>query len=200
MHELRREEFENFVQHVLQETESLLPGTVDLPENTPCGRQFIVRFQSAREFGVAGDSRPRMPGHLDLGNHRNEAVGGIADNLANFILRVKSAVRLAVEEFRSKGADHRLLADRTLFGEQRIALDLDAPALILSQVPMETVDFVDGHQVDVTFEVFRAEEVAADVEVHAPVGETGRVLDPGERHRPVPALPGIGINPDREHL
>jgi len=65
---------------------------------------------------------------------------------------------------------------------------------------METVDFVDGHQVDVTFEVFRAEEVAADVEVHAPVGETGRVLDPGERHRPVPALPGIGINPDREHL
>ena len=70
---------------------------------------------------------------------------GVADDLADLLLRVELAVGFAVvnalfvlvvasdERFRTPGPD---------LGEQRIFFDLDPPALIVGQMPVEFVDLV----------------------------------------------------------
>ena len=62
-------------------------------------------------------------------------------------------------------------------GQAGVTLDLDAPTLVLGEVPVETVDLVAGEMVDVLLHEVRPEEVPAHVEMHAPVGKAGRVVD-----------------------
>ena len=69
-----------------------------------------------------------MAGHVNLGNDRYEMRLGEGDDLANVILRIESAVaRIAL---RSPRAD---------FSELRIFLDLDSPALIVGEMPVESI-------------------------------------------------------------
>ena len=55
--------------------------------------------------------------------------------------------------------------------------DFDAPPLVVGQVPVEFVEFVGGHQVEVAFDLVDGVEVAADVEVHAAPVESRGVAD-----------------------
>ena len=79
-----------------------------------------------------------MSWHFDLGYNGHIAIGRVRDNLPHVILRVEAAVLLAVEDpFGRIGhvwSDERLVAARTLLGQQRILLDLDAPTLVIGQV------------------------------------------------------------------
>ena len=49
----------------------------------------------------------------------------------------------------------RFLAPRPYLGELRVLLDLEAPALIVGQMPMEAIHLVERQQVDVQFPVPR---------------------------------------------
>src|SRR5688572_19966092 len=79
-------------------------------------------------------------------------------------------------------ADDRLLAPGAHLGELRVLLDLEAPALVLREMPMKGVQLEDGHHVDVLLDELNREEVPADVEVQAAVAEPRRILDPHARH------------------
>lgn len=90
-----------------------------------------------------------MAGKLDLGNDVYAALGGIGHHLADFVLRVVAAVGRAVVFVRGfVMADQRLPALRTDARQFGIAPDLDAPPLVVGQVPVEGVELVQRHDVD----------------------------------------------------
>ena len=90
----------------------------------------------------------------------------------------------------------RLLAPGPDFREPGILVDLDAPALVLGQVPVEHVLLVHRHQVDELHDLLLREEEAAAVEQRAPVPEGGFILDGAARNRPFSdaLCPGLPIN------
>jgi hypothetical protein len=63
------------------------------------------------------------------------------------------------------------------FGQQGIFFDLDPPALVFRQVPVEIVHFMQGDIVDESFDEFDGKEMPADVEVQAAPGKAGIVVD-----------------------
>ena len=116
-----------------------------------------------------------MARKLNLWNHRDVAGRRVGHDFAHLILGVESAVARAVEALVSVGADLRGFAPGPDLSEARVALDFDAPALVLGEVPVKAVHFVLGHQVEVAFDEFDVKKVAADVQVHSAVGKGGLV-------------------------
>ena len=53
-----------------------------------------------------------------------------------------------------------LLANRTDFCEFRILLNLYSPTLIISKMPMKSVEFVDLHNVEISLDGIYAEEMS----------------------------------------
>lgn len=80
-------------------------------------------------------------------------------------------------------------------GQARVALDLDAPALVVGEVQVEDVQLVGGQQVQVAQDVVLGQEVPGDVEHHAAPAEAGLVLDDDGRDLPGAAR-GEGCAPE----
>ena len=119
-----------------------------------------------------------MPGQLDFGNHLDAAFGGIGHHLADFVLRVVTAVGRSVVPVRSLVMTYqRLPAHRTHTRQFGVSPDLDAPSLVVGQMPVKGVEFVERHDVDKPLDVLHGIEVARHVEHCAAVAETGFVAD-----------------------
>jgi hypothetical protein len=67
------------------------------------------------------------------------------------------------------------------FGEPRVFLDLDPPALIVGQVPMEGVELVARHLVEQGFDEGHGLDVPGAVEHQAAPGEAGAIFDAYKR-------------------
>ena len=72
--------------------------------------------------------------------------------------------------------------------ELRIFLDFDAPALVVGQVPVHTIDFEQRQHVDVFLHVFGRHEVTARVEHNATIAKARFVLHANGRSIPADAL------------
>ena len=187
MDEPRREQLEDLFEHVLQKREHLVLHREHAVEDAPPGRD-LERLAAVAELRVCGNGRTRVSGHLDLGHDRDEAVSGVAHDLAHVVLRVEAAVGLAGVAPRGRIARRRSeLAVRSPgadVSQLRVALDLDAPALIVGEVPVEDVELVQRQQIQVLADGFLGHEMACDVEVAAAPGEARPVLDIQRGHPP----------------
>ena len=74
-------------------------------------------------------------------------------------------------------------APRTDFGEPRAAADLDPPALVVGQMPVQRVVLVQRHQVDQLLDERHREKVARHVEVQAAPGKPRMVDNVDHRQR-----------------
>ena len=120
-----------------------------------------------------------MAGHLDFGHDGHVPPGRVGHDLADFVLRVETAVAFAV----ARG----LVAPGADFRELGILLDLDPPALVFGEVPVQRVQLMGGQQVDVVFDELLAEEVPAFVQQQAAPGEPRLVFDPAAGKLPLHA-------------
>ena len=180
---LRGEQLHHLGQYAFEEFESLLPsGAKHVVGHAPAA-PHLVRTARAAQFGIGGQRRQHMARQVDFGNHRDTPVGGIFHHVADLVLRIETAVGRTVIGSPLL-ADHGGLADAAHGGQLRIALDLDAPALIVGQVPVQRIELVYGHHVDIPLHFVHREEVARHVEVHAPVCEPRRVGDLHAGHLP----------------
>ena len=141
-----------------------------------------------------------MARDFDLGNHRHITTAGVFHDLAHVVLCVESAVPRSVSlvaaritgRFAAPGADLR---------QERVFLDLDAPALIFGQMPVEHILFVHGHQVDELLDRLLRHEITADVEHHPAIGKMRLVFDPAAGGLPTHALgTRIAVNGRRKQL
>lgn len=73
--------------------------------------------------------------------------------------------------------DDRFPAVGSDTGQFGVALDLDAPALVIGQVPVKPVDLVQGEDVNKFFDICSREEMTCGVEHGSPVGEPWFVTD-----------------------
>src|SRR5207249_7121312 len=74
--------------------------------------------------------------------------------------------------------------ERTHASEVRVPPDLDAPALVVGEMPVEDVELVQCQQIDVLQDEFLRHEMASDVEVARAPAEARSVLDLDRRDRP----------------
>src|SRR3546814_14794705 len=84
---------------------------------------------------------------LDFGHDRDVTRGRISDDVADLGLGVEAAIAhgpaIGVDARRSRG-----LPPRADAGELRVSIDLDPPALVVGEVPMERVELGARHAVD----------------------------------------------------
>ena len=100
-------------------------------------------------------------------------------------MRVEPAVRDSVADERIEVLlENRLPAKRPNLGETWVLLNLDAPALILGEVPVKRIHLVHRQEIDVLLDEIDREEVAPHVEVHTPVGKSWSVVDLDGGNRP----------------
>jgi hypothetical protein len=99
-----------------------------------------------------------MAREVNLGNNIDITLGSITHNIAALLLSVIAAVWLTIVDA-SIRADNSLLADATLLGKARERLHLEAPALIVGQVPVELVATVKRHSIEELLDHIDSEEV-----------------------------------------
>ena len=187
------EEVENLAPHVLAEANHLvLSGAQGRREDGA-----PARLWEARKAVVVGDGGQAVARHVDFGNDVNAPCPGVGHDVAHLLLRVEAAILLLSPLVRAypvggkvevgvvfghgtAHADRVLVVERApaaALREQRILLDLDSPALVVGQVPMELVDFIECEHVEQLLHLIHREEVARAVEFHAAPFEAGLVGD-----------------------
>ena len=118
-----------------------------------------------------------VPGHVDLRQDGHEAPGCISHDLGQVGLGEKAAVRGAVLAPLLVVAGRRLAPPRAHLGQPRVAVDLYPPALVVGQVEVEHVQLVEAGEVDQPQDEVLGKEMPGDVQVHAPPGKAGGVVD-----------------------
>ena len=186
-----REEGHHLIDNIFQEVEHfLLTRTHHDVFNTPNDTRR-PRLAFARQLRIGGDGSHLVSRNLQFGDNRNEVIGSILHHLFDFLLRVEALVLRAFA----------LDACRADLGQLRVLLDFDTPALVVSQMPVQAVDFEQRQNVDVSLHILHGHEMAARVEHDAAIAEARFVFDAHGSGRPRDAFHGRGtFNLGRQQL
>ena len=168
------------VQHILQEGEgAFLAGAHDIAAagaGKPLGRAGEAEEEiglalllgiAGQQFGIGGDHRLGMAGHLDLGDDRDVTRGGVGDNRLDLVLRVETAIT----------ADRRLFAPGGDTGQLRIFLDLQPPAMAIDQMPVKDIELVHRHPVEPAPDLVGGLEMAGGIEHESAPAKARLVVD-----------------------
>ena len=166
-----REQLHDLGQHTVHEFEG-------------CGiahAEFAARIglSTATQFRIADENLVGVRREFDLGNHLDITGRSISHDLANVILRIITAI--------GPGRPLRNVAPVAEFpplepvglrpespepGQQRVPVDLNAPAAVVGQVQVEDIELVTCHFIEYLENLFFGKEMARNVEVDTPVTET----------------------------
>ena len=143
-------------------------------------------FGEASHAVVVAHGSQHVARHIYFGNHIDAALTGISHHIFYLFLSVESAVHLfaiyfaiavgrhhhvgIVPCFGASEANAVLLivsAPSTFLGEKRVALDFDAPSLVVGEMPVEFIEFVGSNYIDNALHLVDSEEVTRNVDVHA---------------------------------
>ena len=162
--------------YVLKKIEGLFLAHAQHVISNPPTCPDLVRTSGTAQFGVGGKGSQHVPRHVYFGNHRNIALGGVSYYLPCLILCIIASVRDAVRSPPLLPYDGTA-AVCPLFRQLRPALDFDAPALVIRDVPVQDVYIVQGEYIYVSlYELYR-EHVPCHVQMGTPVLETRHVLN-----------------------
>ena len=137
----------------------------------------------AAELRVGRHHSGQVAGHFHLGHDGDVQAVCIGHHVADVVLCVEigtvglaspvaAALQLGVPGVLPHGAHG---------GQTRVLPDFHAPALVISQVPVEVVHLVERHQAEQLLDFLSGEEVAADVEHETAITETRGIIDADER-------------------
>ena len=174
---LRGKQLQDLRENVLQESERcFLARAVDFGADAPARADLITLAPAAQPW-IGRQRRHGVSRQFDLGDHRDKAVCGVFHDITNLFLRVESPVGCSVVFGRIGVMAHeRLPPNRPDPRQLGVFFDLDAPALILGEVPVEAVHLVQGEDVDEFFDLVRGPEIAAGVEHASAVFEERTVF------------------------
>ena len=172
------EDFSHLVEHIVDEFVGFrVTGTEHIVGHAP-ELAHLVGAAGASQLGIGCQGRDHVSRQVDFGDYRDVSFRGVAHDVATLLLRVKSAVGTTVVTF-GVMTDHGLRASAAHGGEARIALDLNAPALVVGQVPVEPVDVVERQQIDEAFHAVGCDEMARHIEFHAAIAEARCIAHAG---------------------
>ncbi len=174
----RREQREHFIQHIGDEGQAAFAGVEQVRVDAPVHTHLGAHTGDAHLFGVGGNGRLRMPGHIQLGQHGDVQARRVGHHFADLFLRVEAAIALRCAVL----ARARRRAPRTHLGELGVALDLDPPALVIGEMPVQHVELVHGHRVEHMLDRCHVVEVARHIQMLAAPAETRPVADGHRRY------------------
>ena len=191
MHRLGRKHVAHEIENLAQKLDDLVvSGAIHVLLYAPDAARHPRggSFGEARQLGICGDGRERMPGQLYLGYDLDVPLGGIAHDLAQVGFGVvERPVAACVHLHRTPVGRHvpvdaRVVrrgfwADRSELDEFRIPRHVDAPSLILGQMPMEHIELVLRHLIEQPTHGVLAEEMPSLVEQQASPRVLGAVFD-----------------------
>ena len=171
-----REEGYDFVEYILDELKGrLLTSAIDIIFDTPnITYDILTTIGEAGKLRVRGDSTHTVTWHLDLRDDRHKAILRIADDLADLILRIEATVATAIS-FDTPSTD---------LSQAGILLDLNTPALVLGEVPVELIDLKHRDDINVLLHLVYREEVAAYIDHHTAILKGRLIRNTNGRDRP----------------
>ena len=133
---------------------------------------------AAGEIGVSGDRGGKMRRHIDFRHDHDKPLRSVGDDFLDLLLCIEAGrVGLALEPFAFPAVNLCIFALGANLRQQRVFFDFNAPALIVRQVPVEHVELMHRHEIEITLDVVHAPEVAALIEHHAAPAKAGLVFD-----------------------
>ncbi len=127
-----------------------------------------------------------MTRHVDFGNDRDVALSRVRDDPTHIILRIKAPIEARTTRSRidvSSGSRPRGDAPCSDFREAGVLLDLQAPSLVVREMPMQHIQLVERHPVDELHDELRRLKVTGRVEHQAAPGQPWTVADTLGRNR-----------------
>jgi len=124
--------------------------------------------------------RGGVPRHVDFRDDGDVAIRRVSHYPPHVVLRIKPTIETRMAGGRiDVGGGGRSCRDapRANLRESRILFDLEAPALVIAQVPMQHVQLVKRHPIDELQHELRRLKVAHRVEHQATPRETGAIRD-----------------------
>ena len=137
-----------FAQHILDEREGgVVAGTEHIVRNAPHFPNLVWAACTAI-LGICGKGCLHVPGKVNLGDYCYVALCCVGDNLAALLLCVEERTVVLPVILGSVASYDGLVAlgsDGRQFG---VLLYFNAPALVVGEVPVETVEVVERQHVD----------------------------------------------------
>src|SRR6266849_1899107 len=115
-----------------------------------------IRPAAAGQFGITGEPRGAVPGHVELRHHADAAVARVFDDLANFFLRIKNPVGALLVQFGKFPA-------------------LSAESLIFRKVPVKDIHLHGFHPVQIALYGVERNKMPARVD-HQPAPRKARTI------------------------
>ena len=177
---LRREELCHLGKHILQECHSvLLSCAKHIVSYTP-HPPYIVWSSCASKFRICSKSSEHMSWKVNLRNNGNSLGCSIFHHLGDLLLSVPEAfsIRLAIELSAPIDMSHEsLLTDGSDLCELRIFLDFHAPSLVVCEMPMKRIHFMDLHQIKNLLHLVDTVEMTSLIKMLSSIFETRSILD-----------------------
>ncbi len=138
---------------------------------------FVWIFGVACEnFRICGNSSLSMSRYVDFRYHFNETVFGVSDNFLDIFLGIVAGVRDSVRSVCTP-AERSASSGCANFGQLRIFLDFDSPALVFGEVPVEAVHFIKRHHVNDSLYLVFAENVTSFIKHESAPSEAGSIFN-----------------------
>ena len=159
---LGREELADLCEDILEELHCLLLSYAEnVVSNAPLA-PYVVWAASTSELRVCCKCCKHVSRKIDLRNDCDALAGSIVKNLPYLVLCEvaslsvwSSVINLAFE----KMAYECLLSHGSNLCEAWIFLDLESPSLVVCNVPVESVELVYFHDVEIPFHLIHVKEV-----------------------------------------
>ena len=143
MDELRGEHVAQLAIDGLQEREHLgIAGTEHIIADAP-HLPYLVGTARTAQMGIDVESSLHVAWEVNLGDDVDITFGSVAHNLATVVLSVVAAIGLTVEDA-AVATDDGLLSYATLWCQVGQGFHLEAPALVVGEMPVELVAAMQG--------------------------------------------------------
>ena len=148
MYVLRREHLDDLAQHVLDERKgSVVAGAEHVVRYSPHFPN-LVRAACTAIFRVCCKSCLHVAGKVNLRDYRYVALCCILNNLAALLLCVEERTVVFAVILGAVASDDSLIALCSDGSQLWVLLYLDAPTLVIGQVPVEAVEVVEREHVN----------------------------------------------------
>ena len=157
----------DFIKHILGKANGTRIGHIEhIREDTTIDLYIVRAIGPTTELRVCRYGSTSMTRELHLGHNLDVALTGICNQFTSLILciEVRPISLFGIITSILKVTHVRVIAHTTHRGELRIFLDLDAPALVISEMPVEAVHLIIGHDVNHTLQLVHFEEMSAHIE------------------------------------
>ena len=143
-----------------------------------------------------------MTWKVDFRNHIDTLGSRIVNDFTNLLLSIPhslavwdSVCRIKILLYTSAGTE------RTDRSEFRIFLDLNSPALVIGKMPVEGIEFMHLHDVEISLHLFHTEEVTRLIKVKTSIAKTWSIIDRCAWHNPLHTVcSSLLVDLYRKHL